>query len=440
MAGMAQESLEERGRQAAHFFALQREQLRSQISFELELSSEESDDDSDVEEGVLSSFTMHLHRETQVHVKSWQQPSQKPTGRAASGRNDKPWLTMPPGEFEEMTGFNPQHFVEAAALFKKVPKKIVTKRRNAASRELVLTIMLMRWRMKETRTWNHVAKVLNINRSIVNDLYMEGIKRIFEVKDYRVLSTHIDMPRVYKMLEDMTDAVELKGGLVEGVIGLLDGTGRATCRPSAQAGKRKFDHYDMQRLCFNGHYGGHGTKVQFVTLFDSITTIWVELMSQHDSHTLACSKIEAQLRAVTLPGHTQHPKLYGDPAYSRSDVIERKGKGVRDDKQTQLDDSMIPIRAMVEDSIGGFGNVFPFFDNGARKLHQLLRKSRVSYKQEIIVSNLFLNLRCCAYGNQVSSYFTCIPPPSMEAYMHNANSGLLVRYLEAVPGCDGDCI
>jgi len=45
MAGMAQESLEERGRQAAHFFALQREQLRSQISFELELSSEESDDD-----------------------------------------------------------------------------------------------------------------------------------------------------------------------------------------------------------------------------------------------------------------------------------------------------------------------------------------------------------------------------------------------------------
>eukprot|EP01050_Picozoa_sp_SAG11_P038537 SAG11_NODE_15780_length_566_cov_3.993576_1_plen_72_part_00 len=42
---MAQESLEERGRQTTHFFALQREQLRSQISFELELSSEESDDD-----------------------------------------------------------------------------------------------------------------------------------------------------------------------------------------------------------------------------------------------------------------------------------------------------------------------------------------------------------------------------------------------------------
>ena len=145
MAGMAQESLEERGRQAAHFFALQREQLRSQISFELELSSEESDDDSDVEEGVLSSFTMHLHRETHVHGKSWHQPPQQPT---SSGRNDKPWLTMPPGEFEEMTGFNPQHFVEAAALFKKVPKKIVTKRRNAASRELVLTIMLMRWRIR----------------------------------------------------------------------------------------------------------------------------------------------------------------------------------------------------------------------------------------------------------------------------------------------------
>ena len=59
---------------------------------------------------------------------------------------------------------------------------------------------------------------------------------------------------------------------------------------------------------------------------------------------------------------------------------------------------------------------------------QLLRRSRFSLKMQLVVMNLLLNLRTCWRGNQVSSFFTSVEPPSMAEYIANANNGVLLEF------------
>jgi len=47
---------------------------------------------------------------------------------------------------------------------------------------------------------------------------------------------------------------------------------------------------------------------------------------------------------------------------------------------------------------------------------------------QLIVMTLFLNLKTCCYGNQVTCLFAGISTPSMAEYMHNANTGTLLAY------------
>lgn len=123
-------------------------------------------------------------------------------------------------------------------------------------------------------------------------------------------------------------------------------------------------------------------------------------------------------------------------------------QGLKTTEEKEVDSSMIPVRASVEDSFGYMAGTFPYFRNKAN--FQLLRRSRCVFslfgwldlvrvescwcvcrctiKMQLIVMTLFLNLKTCCYGNQITCLFAGISTPSMAEYMHNANTGTLLAY------------
>ena len=275
--------------------------------------------------------------------------------------------------------------------------------------------------------WADVEKILQVDQKRCSDFAVTWKLQVFT--QYFTLSTKIDFVRLYPRLANICGTIaEEKGGLLKNVLIMVDGTYRYFCRPSNRTGKRKFGCTNIQNLHYNGHYyNGHGCKVQFAVCLDGISVVFIGLSGDGDNQMLNASGIPDQLRAVTIPGtHNEHPLRYGDPAYAETDVIKRKGKGLRTLVQEEEDDSMQQPRGSVEDQIGYFGLVFPYFVN--RLKHKILRECRVTYAQECVVANILLNIHTCLRGNQVNSYFTTVDCPVVEDYFANANDGTLDTY------------
>jgi hypothetical protein len=340
----------------------------------------------------------------------------------------EPWIpeNMPSAHFEGYTAFPQENFIQMVELLTLLPAIVQTRTRNKASLPFVIFVMLMRWHT--SFSWQNMERILNVSRSVLCDLYMEGVQVIYRTESYQLLATRVDFPRIYSQLQHMCDLISTEhGGQVDYVLGFVDGSARKTCRPKNSIGKRKLGISDVQRLVYNDHYGHHGLKLQFFTALDAICAVSVQTINDGDNTMLKRSGLIDDFRAVQIPGTGgEHPRMYGDPAYQESDVVERKAKGARSTEQEMIDTSMIAERANVEDAIGNFSMTFPFFTDALK--HQLLRESRVSYKKEIVVATLFLNLRTCLCGSQVSGYYTTVECPSMADYLQNANAGVLEQY------------
>ena len=393
----------------------------------------------DMDDDDMLEYVMELQKRLIAHQLTWSWHRQPE--RFIQPTMEEPWHQLEPGRFQEITAFVPDDFLRVCDLFVRLPDKITTSQRRTAHRRLCFFILLARWH-SESGTWSNLARQISMCRTKMIDLYGATCALIMGVEDYVCLSMKLDVARVYPRVPEFAEAVWEAGGLCEECcIGTVDCSGKPTCRPSKKAAaKRKFTTADVQKYAYTANPKAHRLTIQNVMLVDGMSIIDVKLISDHDAKVLKDSGIIEQLRSLKdllensdddddVYGRLQQYSrimIYGDPAYRNLDVVKRKSKGLRTLWQRVLDKSMQPSRATVEDAFAYLVITFPYFRNKIK--FQLLRVAQASFRSQLIVMNIFLNLHTCFYGNQVNSFFSTVEPPSAEEYMASANDGSLVAY------------
>ena len=328
-------------------FAILRATLVAQIAFELACLEPGND-------GVLSDYAMSTFGTVVTHMRlaNGRCTSRGPA-KFLRPRVDEPWNQLPGGLFEQITGFHQPDFIQMCSYFELLPTEIKTKNGCVATKTFVIFLLLFRWTCPWS--WTSIEERLQQNRSRLIDLYQAGVELIYNVPGYRLLSTKLDMPRIYSKIQEWGDAVWDTGAREEGrFIGFVDGAPQRCSRPSARAAaKRKFGDTDVHRLVYNLHYSAHGLRLQYVCLVDAIMVCEVDSLTTSDSGLLKQFGVIETLRAVDIDGDpTKHPMIYGDPAYAKCDVVSRKSKGLRTALQRLVDRSMQSSRASVEDAFG----------------------------------------------------------------------------------------
>ena len=181
------------------------------------------------------------------------------------------------------------------------------------------------------------------------------------LNEYRDLVTNIDVLRLRPKLREFSDAVYEKtaGKGISDVVCLVDGKFHRTCRPTNRYGR------DYQRSVYNGHYRGHGLKIQSVLWIDGMLNLYVDSARLHDSPLLDTSRLLQQMELMFIDGNPLRPaKMYGDPAYWGEGVhLARKCKGVfRSPVQSEKDTAMTPVREMVEHSFAKCVKLWSYMD------------------------------------------------------------------------------
>ena len=120
-----------------------------------------------------------------------------------------------------------------------------------------------------------------------------------------------------------------------------------------------------------------------------------------------------------------HPRGYGDPAYTATDVIFRKGKGIRSPLEKKVDKSMHTPRAGVEDMFNTIGKTFKYFLFKGN--FKILNRGDYSVKQELVAATVMLNCFTCLKGCQATALYK-LDPPSLEEYFQNANEDNYIDY------------
>ena len=391
------------------------------------------------EDDDVLQFTIGLTQQITKHQQTWAECRGNPVQERPEVT--EPWRQFTSGAFYRMTGWAPDDFLEMTTQFERLPKIIKTEDRRVFTRPFGIFVLLARW-TGIFASWDALARQLGTTRTKLVNIFGAIGTMIYSEPAYQTLSTKIDVPRLYHRVPEFATAVRDKGGLLEEeVIGLVDCSGIGCCRPGKKAAaKRKFSTVDVQKYAYSAAMKkgtGHGLSLQNVLLVDGIAVVFVSLVADHDARVLRESGILEQLRDLRLllerdpdPAYHNHKMIviYGDPAYPKLDVVARKSKGVRSDKDKLLDRSMQPNRATVEDWFQYLFLQFPYFKRPEK--FQFFRVAQFSIVQQLVVVNLFLNLRTCAYGNQVNSFFFGVDAPSMSEYMESANSGTLLSYYD----------
>lgn len=125
---------------------------------------------------------------------------------------------------------------------------------------------------------------------------------------------------------------------VQDLVGFIDGTARATCRPD-----------EDQDLFYNGYYHCHGIKFQSVMSLLGLVIDWAGPVSINDADSLLLAKsglLDRMAALENLTGRTM--KLYGDPAYAMGRHLCRSFKGAMTQEQIAFCNLMNPHRQSVE--------------------------------------------------------------------------------------------
>lgn len=194
-------------------------------------------------------------------------------------------------------------------------------------------------------------------------------------------------------------AVRSKGSPYHDIVGFIDGTLNATC-----------GHGHKQSYVYNGHHKQHGIKWikwQSIVTPDGITVSLCGPFtgSMHVQRMLDESNILPELkelldqRAGSGPLHA----IYGDPAYTLSDVIARPFQRyeLTDNVYEEVNRRMSKVRQCVEWEFGKVGSLFAFLKY---RQQQKLYLNRVGHFYA--VATLMKNVHCCINGGtQTSKYF-----------------------------------
>ncbi|KAG1374071.1 hypothetical protein G6F61_009644 [Rhizopus arrhizus] len=180
------------------------------------------------------------------------------------------------------------------------------------------------------------------------------------------------------------NAIVAKGSCYDDVVGFIDGTLIAMCRPS-----------DAQESVYNGHVRQHGLKYQAIVI--------PEWKYNELEVVLDCTNIDGKQYAI-----------YGDPASRQSMVLIQPIPTtlVRSSEKRELNKIMATVRECVEWEFGHVSTLFGFlkFRQG-----QKLGLSRVGIFY--VVATLMKNIHVCVNrGNQTSMFFG-IMAPTLEQYV-----------------------
>jgi hypothetical protein len=164
--------------------------------------------------------------------------------------------------------------------------------------------------------------------------------------------------------------------------GFIDGTVRAVCRP-----------VDNQEQIYNGHKRVHAMKYQSVATPDGIIVHLSGPFSgnRHDSRLFEMSGLPRILRAHAKGHGNRQLTLYGDPAYTLSEIMQRPfHTGGISPVQKLFNERMSKVRIGVEWCFGYVLQYFPFSDY-KKNQKTLLTEVHTHY----VCSVLFANIRSC---------------------------------------------
>ena len=226
---MQTESLEDRGRLSSHVYKLVHEQLTAL------LGDEQLCDDED-----LLEFALDLQKKIFLHENTWGKNRTSARESHDEPEMTEPWNELPVHIFEETTGWSPTDFLQMTKLLVLVSEVVKTTSRRVASRRLAIFILLARW-TNVAGSWTALARLLRMHRGKLIDVYETIVELIYKNEHYHALSTTLDVPRILERVPEFARAVWEKGGLLDlSTIGFVDGTSKATCRPSIRSVSRSF--------------------------------------------------------------------------------------------------------------------------------------------------------------------------------------------------------
>lgn len=207
-------------------------------------------------------------------------------------------------------------------------------------------------------------------------------------------------------LRRFSDAITRKGSCYPEVVGFIDGTINAICRP-----------VELQESVYNGHVRFHGLKYQGIVTPDGITVSLCGPFAGaiHDQRMLDSSDILEEMKEQLDCTEADGPfyAIYGDPAYRETEgIIRPLGNSSSNEDIAALNKMMSSVRICVEWEFGHVANLFAFLKF---KPGQKLLLSRVG--QFYAVATLMKNIHVCIRrGNKTSKYFN-IRPPTLEQYL-----------------------
>lgn len=186
----------------------------------------------------------------------------------------------------------------------------------------------------------------------------------------------------------------------------IDGTVRAVCCP-----------IEGQEQIYNGHKRVHAMKYQSVATPDGII---VHLSgpyagNRHNSCLFEMSGLAPILRTHAKGDRNCQLTLYGDPAYTVSDIMQRPFHTAGISHEEKLyNERMSKVRIGVEWCFGYVLQYFPFSDF-QKNQKTLLAEVHTHY----VCSVLFANIRSCIQQTNSSSAKFRVNPPTLDEYLHD---------------------
>ena len=181
----------------------------------------------------------------------------------------------------------------------------------------------------------------------------------------------------------------------------IDGTLKATCRPS-----------NNRRIIYNGKERQHGLKYQRITTPDGLILHLTGPFegARHDAFTYIESRVEQQLRDKTADIRTIY-RIYGDPAYSLSNFLISPFQKSSDREEILFNEIMASVRIAVAWSFGKVVQLHAFND-----FQKNLKIELQPVAKYYIVSIILVNFHTCLYGSQNGEKFG-IMAPTLEEYL-----------------------
>lgn len=208
-------------------------------------------------------------------------------------------------------------------------------------------------------------------------------------------------------LERFANIISGAGCVYDNIVGFIDGTARAICRPKYH-----------QRELYSGYKKQHSVKYQSVIFPNGIIGRLDGPINgrRHDSAILHLTGLLRELNTKFVRQGGRWFSLYGDPGYANQKFIK---SGFRNsafhpltEQQREFNRDMSSLRVSVEYGFGKIIQQFAFVDF---KKNQKLYMQHI--KEQYIVAAILTNCHTCLRGSQVSRKFSC-NPPDLESYLN----------------------